>query len=316
MDAKNARRREQRVRRRGGTLHVVDEGPLDAPPLVLVHGYPDDHRVWDGIAALLRSRWRVIRYDVRGAGRSFAPRIVARYRIRSLVDDLVAVLDATCGTTQAHLVGHDWGGIQSWDAIADPHIAQRFASFTTISGPCLDHIALAIRSRARTSEERRERLMQVAKSWYVYLFHLPRLPSTVWKSGLGHAWSTIVQTFESGAYRDTSTPDERARNGARGVSLYRANILPRFFSPTPLRPRVPVQFIHPRRDFFVGPPYVDASLPWVDPLWRRDVDGTHWLPAIDPTSVAAWIEEFAHAAQSGSIDTFRPDLRVERDGDI
>jgi pimeloyl-ACP methyl ester carboxylesterase len=310
MGAPPVPRRELQVRRRGGTLHVVDEGPVGAPPIVLVHGYPDDHRVWDGVAQRLAQRWRVIRYDVRGAGASMAPRLLARYRMQSLTGDLIAVLDATCGTTPAHLVGHDWGGIQAWDAISDPRWARRFRTFTTFSGPCLDHIALSVRSRARSAEERRQRLRQIAMSWYVYLFHLPRFAPALWRSGLAVAWPTLVQTLESGAYRDTMSTEERASAGARGVALYRANILPRLFRPNDVRPRVPVQFVWPRGDLFVGEAYVNASEPFIDRFWKRTVDGTHWIVALEPDRCARWIEELCTAYDDGQIETFRDDLRV------
>ena len=51
-------------------LAVYEEGLPDGPVLVCIHGYPDDHRVWDGVVDALSSRYRVVRYDVRGAGES------------------------------------------------------------------------------------------------------------------------------------------------------------------------------------------------------------------------------------------------------
>lgn len=48
------------------TAHV--SGPREAPPLVLVHGYPDSAAVWEPLRAQLDGRYRVITYDVRGAG--------------------------------------------------------------------------------------------------------------------------------------------------------------------------------------------------------------------------------------------------------
>ncbi|HVE95467.1 MAG TPA: alpha/beta fold hydrolase, partial [Pseudonocardiaceae bacterium] len=58
----------------GVPLRVYESGPVDAPAVICVHGYPDDHTVWDGVAAELVPRYRVVRYDVRGAGKSGKPR--------------------------------------------------------------------------------------------------------------------------------------------------------------------------------------------------------------------------------------------------
>lgn len=50
-------------------------GPAGAPVILCVHGFPDDHRVWDRAAARLaaQGRFRVVTYDVRGSGGSDAP---------------------------------------------------------------------------------------------------------------------------------------------------------------------------------------------------------------------------------------------------
>lgn len=121
-------------------LAVYVSGSRRAPPLILVHGYPDSAAVWAPIGARLAKRYRVIAYDVRGAGASDAPRRRADYTLARLAGDLKAVADATCGGRPFHLVGHDWGSIQCWEAVTDPAFRGRIASYTSISGPCLDHV--------------------------------------------------------------------------------------------------------------------------------------------------------------------------------
>ena len=51
-----------------------------------------------------------------------------------------AVVDAVSPERPVHLVGHDWGSIQAWAAVTDPSLGDRFASFTSMSGPSLDHV--------------------------------------------------------------------------------------------------------------------------------------------------------------------------------
>jgi pimeloyl-ACP methyl ester carboxylesterase len=62
-------------------LAVYVSGQHDAPPLVLVHGYPDSAAVWEPLRAQLDGRYRVITYDVRGAGASDAPPRRDGYRL-------------------------------------------------------------------------------------------------------------------------------------------------------------------------------------------------------------------------------------------
>ena len=73
-------------------------------PLVLLHVGVVDSRIWDPVMPLLGGRYRLIRYDQRGFGRSPAPD--GPY---SVVDDLVSVLDAA-GVERATLVGCSRGG--------------------------------------------------------------------------------------------------------------------------------------------------------------------------------------------------------------
>ncbi|CAK1564928.1 EphD [Burkholderia pseudomallei] len=54
-------------------LAVYLSGPRNAPPVILVHGYPDSARVWERVREHLDKRFRVIAYDVRGAPTTSCP---------------------------------------------------------------------------------------------------------------------------------------------------------------------------------------------------------------------------------------------------
>ncbi|MFH8565985.1 alpha/beta fold hydrolase [Streptomyces sp. NPDC017988] len=87
----------------------------DGLPLVLLHPGVGDSRLWDPVLPRLTERYRVIRYDARGYGRSPAP--TAPY---SLVEDLIAVLDHF-GVTRAVLAGSSMGGATAISlALRDP----------------------------------------------------------------------------------------------------------------------------------------------------------------------------------------------------
>ena len=57
----------------GVRIATYEQGNPDGPTLVLVHGWPDSHVLWDGVVPLLEDRFRVIRYDNRGVGKSSVP---------------------------------------------------------------------------------------------------------------------------------------------------------------------------------------------------------------------------------------------------
>ena len=96
-----------------------------APTLIMVHGFPDNSLVWQTIAEQLSKVFRVVAYDVRGAGDSSIPKATSAYKIRYLVDDLAAVIDAVSPSQAVHLIGHDWGAIQCWEAVTTPRLAGR-----------------------------------------------------------------------------------------------------------------------------------------------------------------------------------------------
>jgi pimeloyl-ACP methyl ester carboxylesterase len=277
----------------GLRLAVFTDGEPTAPPVLLVHGYPDTHRVWDEVAACLAADHHVIRYDVRGAGASGRPVNLAGYRLARLADDLFAVLDAVCPDRPVDVAGHDWGSIQSWEAVTDPRAATRIASYTTISGPCLDHAGFWFRDRVTRPSPRRllQFLLQSVHSWYVWLFQVPVISPLTWRLWLARAWPQLLRRVEGVTPREGHPADTLADDAVAGINLYRANILPRLTGPRERIARVPVQLITVSGDHFVSPALAGSDLDrWVPDLTRQTVQGTHWS-ALDKR-VADMIREF------------------------
>ncbi len=100
----------------GARLHVVDEGDPGSPAIVLLHAGIADLRSWDDVAPVLTNAgYRVIRFDMRGAGRTESQAVPY-----SRSADVIAVLDAA-GVERAALVGNSLGGSIAFDtAIAAP----------------------------------------------------------------------------------------------------------------------------------------------------------------------------------------------------
>lgn len=99
----------------GITMNVALAGPEDAPPVILVHGFPESHRTWRGMVPLLGDKLRLVMPDLRGFGDSDWPQDVADYATDTLVADIFALADAL-GIDRFALVGHDWGGAIAWAA--------------------------------------------------------------------------------------------------------------------------------------------------------------------------------------------------------
>ncbi|MCG7198239.1 alpha/beta fold hydrolase [Marinobacter pelagius] len=282
-----------RVRSGKITLHAVTDGNPENEPLVLVHGYPDNLHVWDRVVAELARDFYLVRYDVRGAGLSDKPRWTRDYRLSDLAGDLEAVVDQLLPERAFHLAAHDWGSIQSWESVAAGPLQGRILSYSSISGPCLDHVGYWLREQAtdlRGGGTARV-FRQLASSWYVFLFQVPVLPETLWRLGLDRLWPGILKRYEGVA--DARFSELQKGDGRFGVKLYRANFLPRLLRPAARYAQCPVQLIIPKGDNYVGAQLFDGQARWTGKLTRREVDAPHWAPLTAPGLVADAIREFA-----------------------
>jgi 3-oxoadipate enol-lactonase/4-carboxymuconolactone decarboxylase len=106
-------------------VHADVQGPEDAPVVLLAGSLGSTLEMWDPQVAALAERFRVVRYDARGHGRSPVP--PGPYSLDDLVDDAVALLDRT-GVQRAHLVGLSLGGMTALRLAArEPQRVERLA---------------------------------------------------------------------------------------------------------------------------------------------------------------------------------------------
>ncbi|MFD6924000.1 SDR family oxidoreductase [Streptomyces sp. NPDC059944] len=287
--------RERWVRTGGVELCVAELGDDRQPTVVLVHGYPDSKEVWSEVAVRLADRFHVVLYDVRGHGRSTAPQpLRGGFTLEKLTDDFLAVVNAVSPDEPVHLVGHDWGSVQSWEFVTVARTQGRIASFTSMSGPSLDHFGHWIKQRMRRPTPRGagQLLGQGAKSWYVYMLHTPVLPELAWRGPLGKRWPRILERVEkvpAGDYPTASLPAD----AAHGAWLYRDNVRPRLRRPRDdAYAHAPVQLITPSGDAFLSERLYDGLEEWAPQLVRRTIPAKHWVPRTRPDQLAAWITEF------------------------
>ncbi|MEU2303585.1 SDR family oxidoreductase [Streptomyces misionensis] len=294
--------RERTVRTGGIELSVAELGDPRQPTVVLVHGYPDNKEVWSEVAPRLAERFHVVLYDVRGHGRSTAPKpLRGGFTLAKLTDDFLAVVDEVSPDRPVHLVGHDWGSVQSWEFVTVARTEGRIASFTSVSGPSLDHFGHWIDDRLRRPTPRRvgQLLGQGAKSWYVGMLHTPALPELAWRGPLGKRWPRILERTEQvsgGDYPTASLPVD----AAHGAWLYRDNVRARLRHPRPdAHAHAPVQLIVPEGDAFLSARLYDDLERWAPRLTRRTIAAKHWVPRTRPDQLTAWIEEFVTSVEGG-----------------
>ncbi|ENW85609.1 alpha/beta fold hydrolase [Acinetobacter pseudolwoffii] len=269
-------------------LCVKTYGQPTRPALVLVHGYPDHQAVWEPVIAYLSQDYFVVSYDVRGAGESSIPQKISDYRLARLSQDLEEVVSKVLLNRGFHLAAHDWGSIQSWESVTDLRFKGRILSYSTLSGPCLDHAAFWMREQF--NQDKAKFLKQMSKSWYIAVFQLPLLAPLAWNFFNPQRWAKIVRQLER--RDDLPLNPKIVKDGKYGVNLYRANFLPRLARPRQRFAICPVQAIVLKYDQFVGPDLVDEMAKWVDNFSKVELDANHWAILSQPEQVAQLIDHF------------------------
>jgi len=247
------------VRANGLRFHVAEAGT--GPVVLLLHGFPDTHLVWQAqITALAEAGYRVIAPDQRGFGASDMPEKVSDYALEHLSADMVALLDAMNITEPVHLVGHDWGAVVGWLLAADH--PQRFASYVAMS---VGH-----------PDEYRRGFGQKVRGWYTFVFLIPGLAERLLPAG---NWATLrklsADREEAEARIAALSPRGRLR---AGLNWYRANawnVLTKRHGDV----SIPVLGLWSTGDFALAEYQMKKSWRRVRGVWEyQRIDGaSHWL---------------------------------------
>ncbi|WP_414688859.1 SDR family oxidoreductase [Mycobacterium sp.] len=298
-------------------VHAYTEIDPQRPTVLAIHGYPDNHHLWDGVAEHLGGRFNFVAYDVRGAGESGRPAGRSNYRFPQLISDVGAVIDSL-RAGRVHLLAHDWGSIQGWAAVTDETVMDKVASFTSISGPHLSYAGRFLRS-ARSPRGLLDVLRQFFASGYIWFFLTPGLPELLIRSGVG---VKVIDAFGRIGNSSTRTrPIEAVRSTGdyvNGLNLYRANMPGPFLAPGAKLPdtTVPIQVLVPRMDIFVTPALqrFTGSIP----LGSRvvPIEGGHWVVTARPDVIARlageWIDRVVGGAASNNPSAVRTGPRDVR----
>ncbi|WP_308257736.1 alpha/beta fold hydrolase [Pseudonocardia lacus] len=268
------------------TFDVVEHGPADGDPVLLLHGFPQHASSWAGVASRLAGRgYRCVAPDQRGYSPGARPAGARAYVVDELVADALAVLDDVAGPDgRAHVVGHDWGAAVAW-ALAGRH-PDRLRSLTAVSVPPPAAMLRAMR-RGR----------QALASWYMLAFQVPGLA----ERGLaGSRFATMLRRSGQSAPAAERDAAAMAEDGALTAALnwYRAMRFARGGSPG--RVRVPTLFVWSDGDTAItrdaallADRYVEAPFRFVE---LRGV--SHWVPDQAPAQLAELIAEHLAAYPS------------------
>jgi pimeloyl-ACP methyl ester carboxylesterase len=138
----------------------LTDGPDDGPLALCLHGFPDSAHTW---RYLLPELAAVGFHAVAPFSRGYAPTSLApdgRYQVGALVQDANALHEVLGGSDDAVLIGHDWGALATYGAVA--HQPARWRRAVTAAVPPTASIGMSLLTYA-----------QLQKSWYMFFFLSP-----------------------------------------------------------------------------------------------------------------------------------------------
>lgn len=267
---------------RGLTLSYLDTAPGDAerPVALLLHGFPDEAHMWDGVISRLHEAgYRCIAPDTVGCGESDMAARVRDYRIAEVDADFMALLDHLV-VDRVMVIGHDWGAALAWYLAI--HHPERITQLVAVS---VGHPTAFARAG----------LKQKLRSWYMVYFMMAGLVERMF---LGSGWLSARSLMTSHPGLDAVFA--RVRQPGRltaALRLYRANLMTLLLKNFPPA-QCPVLGVWSDQDAYLTERPMLESEPRVKAPFRyRKFTGGHWIPLDQPERLASEILAFVDAGK-------------------
>ena len=278
-------------------------GPVDAPVLVFLHGFPEAAFVWDQLLAHFGARYRCVAPNLRGFADSSAPAEVEAYRVKHLTADLLGLIHAVSpGRPLAALVAHDWGGAVAW-GFAVQH-ASAIERLVIVNSP---HPATFLRELQHSATQ------QAASSYMNFLCRADA-EKLLMENDFARLWpfftnmSATTQASPSQTWLTESVKDQyravwnQGLNGA--LNYYRTSplkppltaddaVMKLSFTPEFVTVNLPTLVIWGEADIALPPALLDGLDDFVPQMKLVRVPGaSHWIVHEQPQRVAAEIDVF------------------------
>jgi len=195
-------------------LHCVTQG--EGSLVVLLHGFPEFWYSWRHQIPFLAKRFKVVAPDMRGYDLSDRPRGASEYSLDKLTGDVAGLIESF-GASQAHVIGHDWGGAVAWSfAMARPEMVDKLV---VMNAPHPAAFAKQIMSNPR----------QMVRSWYMFFFQVPVIPELALKAGnffllkrFFSDWAVNKEAFSAADLDELARAASAPGALTAGINYYRA----------------------------------------------------------------------------------------------
>jgi pimeloyl-ACP methyl ester carboxylesterase len=262
------------------TFEVATAGEGDHLALCL-HGFPELHYSWRHQMPLLAEMgYRVWAPNLRGYGGTSRPEGTDAYRLRTLAQDVAALIDAS-GASKVTLIAHDWGAIIAW-------------YFAIMEIRPLERLVIMNVPHPKCGRRELKTWRQLRKSWYIFFFQLPRLPELL--LGRGQAMpikSLFKETTVNSHLFDEGVRETYRQAAARPGALtamfnyYRALIRrPDARDIGAGQVKVPTLIVWGEQDVAIDIHCLDGTEEYVPELEvHRLPDASHWVQQDAPDQV-------------------------------
>ncbi len=275
------------VETNGIKLHVAQAGPVDGPLVILLHGFPEFWYGWQRqIPFLAEQGFRVWAPDQRGYNLSDKPAGIDAYRLGTLSQDVIGLIDAA-GRDTAYLVGHDWGAAVAWNTAISHR--ERIKKLAILNVPHLQVFTETLRHNPR----------QMLKSWYMGFFQIPLLPEFLLTVGDAQgAAQMLIRSSHPRTFSDADLAEYvRAwkQPGAMTAMLnwYRAAVQRSPAIPDDPRVHMPTLIIWGKQDVALTFEMAQKSSEFCDQGRLVSFpEATHWVQHDEPHQVNALLAEF------------------------
>ncbi len=293
----------QAVLPHGITLSCRAAGPVGAPLLVFLHGFPEAAFVWDELLEHFGGRYRCVAPNLRGFEQSSAPAEAQAYRVKHLLadlDGLLVQLGASESNPVAALIAHDWGGAVAWT-----YAAQRPAMLSRLVIINSPHPATFLRELQHSPH-------QQAASSYMNFLSRPDAEALLAENDFARLWPMFNNmgagdaTREGGGWLTDAVRDRYRAVWSAGLTggcnYYRASplrpptasdsaVMQIQFAPEYVTVKVPTLVVWAEDDIALPPALVDGLDEFVPVLRLVRVPGaTHWIVHERPQLIAREIE--------------------------
>jgi pimeloyl-ACP methyl ester carboxylesterase len=280
----------------GVEFAYFEDGPADGPLALCLHGFPDSAHTWRYLLPeLAAAGFHAVAPFMRG----YAPTQIpddGHFQVGALVRDANALHDALGGGDDAVIIGHDWGAMATYGAVA--HQPDRWHRVVTGAVPPTSAIGMSLFSYP-----------QLHSSWYMFFFLSPlaemALPmdNFAFIDGLWADWSPGYDgTWDVDMVKQSIGDPEHI---LAAISYYRALYVPEqqvpelaeeqaaFVAPTPK----PTLYLHGRDDACMLLSSVSNPLDFLAPGSAFEIvdDAGHFFHLEQPASVNSTIVNFLTA---------------------